>query len=70
MWGSSAAKKGWKTRGHDVATLEEVGIAKKQAERWQVIGNLNEKTFESYARFQRIICCLIEQSDEMFSISK
>ncbi len=50
MWGSSAAKKGWKTRGHDVATLEEVGIAKKQAERWQTLAKLPEKEFDGYVQ--------------------
>ena len=45
-----AAKKGWKTRSRDVTALSELGIQKKQSERWQQIAALPKKDFEGYIR--------------------
>ncbi len=41
-----AAKKGWKTRSHDVTALSEVGVTKMQSSRWQSIAALPKKDFE------------------------
>ena len=38
-----AAEKGWKTQRHAVTTLSEIGIQKKQSERWQSIAAMPEK---------------------------
>ena len=43
-----AAKKGWKTRSHDVTALSEVGVTKMQSSRWQSIAALPRKDFEGY----------------------
>ena len=38
----------WKTQRHAVTTLSEIGIQKKQSERWQSIAGLPKQDFEGY----------------------
>lgn len=43
-----ASVEGWKTRSHDVTTLEDMGIEKMQSSRWQAIASLPDAEFEKH----------------------